>query len=103
MEHVLSEKRKPWEFFQFPFSDCVLVAERRIGWYDDDKLEEIRYFLKRKYGVRFFWNEASDYDRHMYTKHTTKVELYKKYDDDVSFQEKIEDMEQIIKKIRALN
>lgn len=102
MEHVLNEKKKPWEFFQFPFSDCVLVAERRIGWYDDDRLYDIKRYLK-DLGVKFYWNEASDYDRHMYTKHTTKVELYKKYDDDVSFQEKIEDMEQIIKKIRALN
>lgn len=93
--------KKPWEYWQYAFSPSVLIAERKIKWYDEDKLYDLWVSFK-KMGIRFFWNEATE-NASSYTKHGTCIELYKKYPKEMSFQEKLQDMERIIATFGSLN
>lgn len=83
-----------WKFIQYPFSPTVLIAEKKLLWYDEDKLTDLWRELKR-IGVRLCWAEASE-TSHAYTKKNCRIELYKKFPEDTPFQDKIRDMETII-------
>lgn len=89
------KKEGSWKFIQYPFSPTVLIAEKKLLWYDEDKLTDLWYELKKYEKVRLFWAEASE-TSHTYVKKNCRVELYKKYPEDTPFQEKIRDMETII-------
>lgn len=87
-------KQGGWEYWSYPFSQSVLIAEKRLKWYDEERFEDLQTRLKRE-KVRFYWAEASD-TSHSYTKQSCRVELYKKYPKDTPFEHKVEDMKQII-------
>ena len=89
------KKLKPWEYWQYPFTPQVLTCERKIDWYDIKKFRYLKYLLKKE-GVQFYWNEPTDEQKHR--KHSGAIELYKKYPKDTPFQDKLKDMEEIIKK-----
>ena len=88
------KKEGGFKFTQYPFSPTVLIAERRLMWYDEERFEDLKDRLKLE-KVRFYWSPASDTSR-SYTKQTTKIELYKKYPKDTPFEHKVEDMKTII-------
>lgn len=87
-------KKDGWEYWSYPFSQSVLIAEKRLKWYDEERFEDLQTRLKRE-KVRFYWVEASD-TSHSYTKQTTRIELYKRYPKDTPFEHKVEDMKRII-------
>ena len=91
---------KPWEYTQFGFAPTVLLAERRIPWYDEETLINIRNILNRLQ-IMFFWNETSD-KTGKYTKHSTSIEIYMKFPREIEFSEKIEKMRSLIGKIKPL-
>lgn len=91
-------KKDKWEFWQYPFTPMVILAEKKIKWYNEEKLKQLWWKLKKK-GVRLYWNEASDNPENYYVKQNTSVELYMKFPPDVSFMDKVEKMEQIIEEI----
>ena len=91
-------KKDLWEFWQYPFTPTVILAEKKIKWYDEEKLKQLWWQLKKK-GIRFYWLEASDNPANYYVKHNTSVEIYMKFPKNVSFMEKVEKMEQIIAEI----
>ncbi len=91
-------KENKWEFWQYPFSPTVILAEKKIKWYDEEKLKQLWWELKKK-GVRLYWAEATDKPFNNYQKQNTSVELYMKFPADVSFVDKVEKMKQIIEEI----
>jgi hypothetical protein len=90
------KKKDGWEYWSYPFSSTVLIAEKKLLWYDEDKLTDLWLELKR-IGVRLCWAEASD-TSHAYTKKNCRIELYKRYPEDTPFQDKIRDMEEVIER-----
>lgn len=90
------KKEGAWSFLQYPFSPTVIIAEKRLKWYDEERFEDLQTRLKRE-KVRFYWAEASD-TSHSYTKQSCRVELYKRYPKDTPFEYKVKDMKQIIDK-----
>lgn len=91
-------KENKWEFWQYPFTPTVLLAEKKIKWYDEEKLKQLWWELKKK-GVRLYWAEATDKPFNNYQKQNTSVELYMKFPADVSFVDKVEKMKQLITEI----
>lgn len=86
-----------WDFTQYSFSPTVIVAEKRLNWYDEERFMELQTDLKKYEKVRFIWQEASE-TSHTYTKKKCRVELYKKFPEDTTFNDKIRDMEEVIKR-----
>ena len=93
-------KKNLWEFWQYTFSPTVILAEKKIKWYNEEKLQHISAKLKEM-GLRFYWNEAKEYGQN-YQRHNASVEIYMKFPPDVSFSDKVEKMEQIIAEIGCL-
>lgn len=91
------KKKDGWEYWSYPFSQTVLIAEKCLKWYDEDKLTDLWLDLKKYEKVRLCWAEASD-TSHSYTKKSCRVELYKRYPEDTPFQDKIRDMQEVIKR-----
>lgn len=88
-------KEGGWEYWTFPFTPNVIIAERKTDWYDLDRFRYIKYLLNKE-GVQFFWNEPTDEQKHR--KHNGVIELYKKFPKNVSFQDKMRDIQNIIKR-----
>lgn len=86
-----------FEYWQYRFSSTVLIAEKRLKWYDVERFRDLQADLKKNEKVRFYWHEASE-TSHSYTKKSTKIELYKKYPEDTDFKDKVDDMKRIIDK-----
>ena len=86
-------KQGGWEFTQYGVSDCVIVAERSIKWYDEERMEEITKYLRRK-GCRVFWDMIGEYDGA--TRNHTRVEIYKKFPENTEFNDKVEALKEII-------
>lgn len=91
------KKQGGWEYWSYPFSQTVLIAEKKLKWYDEDKLTDLWLDLKKHEKVRLCWAEASD-TSHSYTKKSCRIELYKRYPEDTPFQDKIRDMEEVIER-----
>lgn len=89
-------KEKEWEFTQFELANTVLVAERKFRWYDELKMEAITKYLRDK-ACRVFWDTVSEETNS--TRHNTRIEIYKKYPENISFNDKISDMKEMISKI----
>ena len=83
-----------WEFSQYGISDCVIVAEKKIKWYNEDRMEEINEKL-HELRCRVFWDLNSD----GYKRQNTRIEIYKKFRNKESFKEKVVVMKEIIKEI----
>lgn len=90
-------KQGGWEYWSYPFSSTVLIAERRLKWYDEVRLMEFKTDLKKYEKVRLCWQEASE-TSHAYTKKNCRIELYKRYPEDTPFNDKIRDMEEVIER-----
>ena len=86
--------RDGWEFTCFWFTPNVIIADRRLLWYDEDRLQQIKKTL-RKNKCYFAWNEAADNDSPE-TKHTTRVEVYMLVDKYLPFERKISQIMEII-------
>lgn len=86
-----------WEYWQFPFSRTVLIAELKHLRYNPEYFKELRAYLKTK-GYRMFWNE-NDMKKNHNGKTEAAVELYKKFPDGVLFSEKVAEFERFISKI----
>lgn len=97
MENVRAKllKKDGWLFQEYPFSKDVLIAERTLGWYDEDRLEQIRVGLKES-GCRFFYDKEGKGSR----RHTTRIEIYKRFETP-DFEEKIASLKDIIDKCEA--
>ena len=91
------KKQGGWEYWSYPFSQTVLIAEKKLKWYDEERLTDLWLDLKKYEKVRLCWAEASD-TSHSYTKKSCRIELYKKYPEDTPFQDKIRDMEEVIER-----
>ena len=85
-----------WEFTQYAFSKTVIAAEKKIKWYDEDKIEEINKALKG-YRCKVFWDMAGDYPGA--TRKKTRVEIYKKFQNNISFLDKKTVMVEILKDV----
>ena len=83
-----------WVFVQYGMSSTVLSAEKKIKWYDEDRIEDINSALK-KHGCRVFWDMLHDY--YGATRKQTRVEIYKKFPRETSFPDKIATLKSIIK------
>lgn len=80
-----------WEFSQFSVSHTVIVAEKRLDWYDEERIEEINEGL-RDFRCRVFWDMTCE----GYQRKRTRVEIYKKFPEEVPFEEKVKTMQEII-------
>lgn len=86
-----------WSFFQPICAKCVLVAERKLPWYSEEKYGKIYYTL-RKSGCRCYYN-ASDLVQNRRGRKTSVIEIYKKFKDDIPFEEKVKKMQEIINNV----
>lgn len=87
---------KPLEFWQYKFSPTVILTEKRLRYYDEERFKELEDELKTQEKVIFNWAVASENTN--YVKQNCRVELYKKYQENVSFQDKVKDMKRIVEK-----
>lgn len=83
-----------WIFTQFGISETVLACEKKLKWYDEERMEEITKQL-RKYRCRVFWDMQSEY----WKREKTRVEIYKKFPQGVLLEDKILEMKEIIKNV----
>ena len=92
------EKIGDWLFSQYDISSDILIAEVKLPWYDEERLEDIKGELRMN-GCRVFVNLAdSDNQYYKRRKKFTHLEIYKKYDKK-NFKEKIADFQELIKNI----
>ena len=84
-----------WEFNQFGVSDCVIVAEKKMKWYDEDRMQEITDDLWN-YRCKVFWDKSED---DSYKRRNTRIEVYKKFRNKESFKDKVLVMKEILKKV----
>lgn len=87
-----------WLFSQYDISSNILIAEVKLPWYDEERLEGIKEELRKK-GCRVFVILA-DCETQYYKrkKKSTRLEIYKKYDEK-NFKEKVADFQELIKNI----
>lgn len=92
----IEEKIGDWLFYEYNISPNILIAEVKLPWYDEERLEYIKNEL-RKNGCRVFIN-LTDTDNQILKRkrNSTHVEIYKKYDKK-NFEEKIADFQELIK------
>lgn len=89
-------KEGPWLFTIYSFSPKVMVAERKIKWYDDARLNEIRERMKDG-GCKFFWNETATNGS---GKHHTTVEVYQVTEKDIPFKDRIEMLQPLLEMVK---
>jgi hypothetical protein len=73
-------KEGNWELSQFSGAPTVVIAERRLKWYDYDRLQEIREHLYES-KCRVFFEDSEDNPQYANKRKYTKVEVYKRYRD----------------------
>lgn len=93
---------KPWDYIQFKHTPTVICAERKVLWYDVNRLRAIARYLKKK-KCRFFWDDDEPDKYRGYVRHKCRVQIYKKYPEDMPFQDKIKDLKTIIDTIKFDN
>ena len=90
------EKIGDWLFYEYNISSNILIAEVKLPWYDEERLEYIKNEL-RKNGCRVFINLTEADNQILKRKrNSTHLEIYKKYDKK-NFKEKIADFQELIK------
>lgn len=86
----LKKDASGWEFWQYKLSPSVVLAETKVDYYDEEKFEAMRYKLRK-------CNCHLHYEEEKFKKHSTRIEVYKKYDDpDMLFEDKVADIKRII-------
>lgn len=93
----IEEKIGDWLFSQYDISSDILIAEVKLPWYDEERLEDIKGKLRMN-GCRVFVNLADTDNHYKRRKKFTHLEIYKKYDKK-NFKEKISDFQELIKNI----
>lgn len=83
-----------WEYDQYEVANVVISAEKKLKWYDEKRIEEITDYLRRN-RCKVFWDLGGD----NYERMNTRVEIYKKFPEDVSFERKVLEMKKIIESI----
>lgn len=83
-----------WEFVQFEVTPTVLTAEKKLKWYDRERIDGITEDLFG-YRCKVFWDLGED----VYQRKSTRVEVYKKFPKDVAFKAKIAEMKKILKEV----
>ena len=90
------EKIGDWLFYEYNISPNILIAEVKLPWYDEERMNNIIDELRKK-GCRVFVNLAeTDSQFHKRKRSSTRLEIYKKYDEK-NFKEKIADFQELIK------
>lgn len=67
-----------WTFTQFPMSSKVIIAERKLKWYNEEEFDRLERELSKK-GCRVFFDKGSDIKK--YQPKTCWVEVYHKFKD----------------------
>lgn len=87
------QRENGWWFFQPACASSVICAERKLGWYDEEKFNTLEKSLKKQ-GCRTYFTIREPSNRRM--KKTSVIEIYKIFKD-TEFLDKIEKMKEIIK------
>lgn len=87
-------KKGGWSFFQPICAKCVIVAEKKLPWYDEERYADIAREL-RKSRCKCVYN-TSDENELKKIRTTSVIEVYRKFDGDVPFEEKVEAMLRIM-------
>lgn len=90
-------KENGWTYTVYPFSQTVMMAEHRIRWYDEKRLERIRTELREK-GCKCCWAKAA-VNSSKITKNAVYVEVYKLFSEGKTFEEKQEVLRGILEGI----
>lgn len=92
-------KQGIWEFRQFNRTPNVIIAETKLKWYDEQRLDTIIKELRQKccHTVINLVDEDQTNIRHKKRK-TCRIEIYKKYDTN-DLNEKLTDLQNIINTI----
>lgn len=88
-------KEDGWDYEQYEVSSTVIVAEKKLKWYDEDRMERITGYLKRN-KCKVFWDFGGDYG---YDRSNTRVEVYKRFEPGTLFKNKVSVLQSIIKNI----
>ena len=83
-----TKKVEGWDFWQGELTPTVLVAERRLKYYDNDRFQAVSEALNDLGYLTYFDTFKGENTGKKKTK--ARVEIYRKFDEDVSFEEKIE-------------
>lgn len=96
------KRKNGWLYEQYCCSTNVIVAERKIPWYDEERLEAIKKVI-RKMGYFFSYARTDTEDKYYKSKkQTARIELYMKFDEVVEFENKVVEMDRLIAKIGRL-
>ena len=87
-----------WKFWSGAHTENVLVAEKRLPWYDEVKFEKIRYYLWKDLGAKVYF-DTSDDEGLKKTRKSCQIQIYKLFKNDLSFKDKIEDLLGVIRNI----
>ena len=82
-----TKKVEGWDFWQGELTPTVLVAERRLKYYDNDRFGAISEVLNDLGYLTYFDTFKGENTGKKRTK--ARVEIYRKFDEGVSFEEKI--------------
>jgi hypothetical protein len=85
-----------WEYDQYEVANVVISAEKKLKWYDEERIKEITDYLRRN-RCKVFWDLGGDY--YGYERSNTRVEIYKKFPEDVPFESKVLVMKKILSQI----
>ena len=91
-------KDSEWKYLTFSMIPGIIIAEKRIMWYDEERLQKIQTFVKVREKCRFYWNEEAK-NKSNKGKSSTIVEFYKKVDENLTLEEKIEAIQPLLKYI----
>lgn len=92
------DKIGEWKYLTFKDIPGIIIAEKRIRWYDEERLQKIQTLVKVREKCRFYWNEEAKNGSNK-GKSSTIVEFYKKVDENLTLEEKIEAIQPLLKYI----
>ena len=95
-----TKKVDGWDFWQGEKTPTVLVAEKRLNFYDNDQFQAVTDTLKPLGYIAYF---DTTNDENMAKKRLkARVEIYRKFDADVLFDKKIEQMLEVLNNVPCL-
>lgn len=92
-------KEDGWEYAQYEVSSTVIVAEKKLKWYNEDRIERITDYLKQE-KCRVYWDLIGDYTGAV--RNNTRVEVYKKFEPGITFKKKVSVLQAIINKVKFI-
>lgn len=91
----MTKTENNWEFVQFEVSPTVLTAEKKLKWYDEELMQDFKEAL-RDHECKSYWDTQQENTRE---RKKTRVEVYKKFRNDVGFNDKIAELKRILKEV----